>query len=224
MRWALCDQARHPNETNLDTHYHLPEEGLWNKYVRARQNVFEDAYIEPRACASSVADAPSGPRTLVSNEPASKDNYGAFLASPKPPPAPSTSAHPMRPAELVPKLRWANIGWSYHWGSKQYDFSKGRGTIDERIQSVCKDAVGRVPWDEVFGDDQSAAQDWGDDGPDWRAWGDTYGASMRRSSCVHVVTSSIRAGCWDHQLLPGQGRVGCMSPVCSAAHVSRRTR
>ncbi|KAI0928030.1 hypothetical protein AcV5_005724 [Taiwanofungus camphoratus] len=179
VRWALCDQARHPNETNLDTHYLLPEEGLWNKYLQVRQHGLEDELIEPRASVSSNLEkdtltGPPGPRKLISNEPVSKSNYTTLSLAPKPPPAPSTSVQPARVSALVPKLRWANIGWSYHWGSKQYDFRKGKGTISNEIRDACKRAVGMVPWEDVFGPDSKESGDWGDEGPDWDSWKETY--------------------------------------------------
>jgi len=180
VRWALCDQARHPNETNLDAHYVLPEAGLWNRYLGVQHNVHEDDIVEPRASSSSkpsetVAE-PAGPRKLISNEPASKQNYAILSASPKLPPAPSTSAQPVHISELVPKLRWANIGWSYHWGTKQYDFTKGKAVISDEIRDVCKRAVRSMRWEDVFGDESASIpnEDWGDEGPDWSSWDDTY--------------------------------------------------
>lgn len=180
VRWALCEQALHPNETNLDTHYVLPEGGLWNKYLDVRQELCEDDYIRPCASllstpsGSGVAEPP-GPRKLVSNDPAGKDKYETLTSTPKLPAAPSSSVRPMLVSALVPKLRWANIGWSYHWGTKQYDFSKGKGVISQEIRSLCRRAVQAVRWDLVFANDKSTDGDWGEDGPDWDQWNETYG-------------------------------------------------
>ncbi|GBE82634.1 hypothetical protein SCP_0410190 [Sparassis crispa] len=181
VRWALSDHARPPNETNLDTHYILPEEGLWNKYVNVRRHVCEDEFIQPRASLTMATDSistvisePTGPRKLISNEPVSKDNYAAISAAPKPPLAPSPSVHPLTTSALIQKLRWANIGWSYHWGSKQYDFSKGKVEIHDDVKRVCKRAVDAVDWFEVFGDGVPDCGDWGEDGPDWESWNETY--------------------------------------------------
>ncbi|KAH9929633.1 hypothetical protein B0H21DRAFT_781123 [Amylocystis lapponica] len=177
VRWSLCEQARSPNETNLDAHYFLPEQGLWNKYVEARRAVTADECVVPRAIGSSTSsDAVSscGPRQLISNEPVSKENYATIASSPKPSPVPSASPRPMHVSELVPKLRWANIGWFYHWGSKQYDFTRGRGAVGGHIASVCKAVVEAVPWDEVFLDDHGAICNWSNEGPDWSSWTETY--------------------------------------------------
>ncbi|KAH9926101.1 uncharacterized protein B0H18DRAFT_1006549 [Fomitopsis serialis] len=166
VRWALSEQARHPNETNLDTHYVLPEIGLWNKYVDVRRGQCEDGHVRSRALLHTIPNDPQrvetpGPRRLVANEPASKDNYDTLSCTPKPPAAPSPSAQPIRVSALVPKLRWANIGWSYHWGRS-------------KVRSVCKRAVRAVSWDRVFANDKSSAGDWGEDGPDWDSWHETY--------------------------------------------------
>ncbi|KZT11624.1 uncharacterized protein LAESUDRAFT_784182 [Laetiporus sulphureus 93-53] len=177
MRWALCEQARHPNETNLDTHYILPEEGLWNKYLEVQRGLSEDENVQPRASTSGAATEtlaePPGPRKLVANEPAGKVNFSAISAEPKLPPAPSPSVHSLPVSALVPKLRWANIGWSYHWGTKQYDFSKGKGTINEEVKRVWKRAVKSVRWEEVFADGSSGG-DWGEEAPDWDTWNEGY--------------------------------------------------
>ncbi|KAI0781307.1 hypothetical protein BD413DRAFT_608470 [Trametes elegans] len=184
VRWALSEQARHPNETNLDTHYVLPPEGLWNRYTSVRTGKCADTEILPRAALHGKAsaalpeqaeDARAGPRKLVSNAPASPDNFASLAAAPKPPASPSQTLQPVSTTTLVPRLRWANIGWYYHWGTKQYDFSRGPGRIPLLVRSLCKSVVEHIPWDRVFGGDQIGADmDWGEAGPDWMDWKETY--------------------------------------------------
>ncbi|TBU29048.1 hypothetical protein BD311DRAFT_662034 [Dichomitus squalens] len=189
VRWALRDHARLPNETNLDTHYVLPPEGLWNQYLRVRKGECEDAEILPRAflqpTSATASDAsaaqpkaadaePPGPRKLVANEAASPGNYKSLANTPKLPAAPSQSVRPILTSSLVPKLRWANIGWYYHWGTKQYDFSRGPGEIADLVRGVCRRAVEQIPWEEVFGDGVGDEMDWGETGPDWAYWKETY--------------------------------------------------
>ncbi|TCD65619.1 hypothetical protein EIP91_002424 [Steccherinum ochraceum] len=175
IRWSLRDHARHPNETNLDIHYIVPEEGPWNLSRRSTQegsDPVED--IQPRAstCTASPAQAePSGPRQLIANEPADKSNYLNLASEPKLPAAPSTTLKSASPEALLPKLRWANIGWFYHWGTKHYDFSRGKIPVSDVYKDVCKRAVSSVPWSEVFGDDWRE-DEWGED--DWTTWNDSY--------------------------------------------------
>ncbi|KAF8557347.1 hypothetical protein OG21DRAFT_1494924 [Imleria badia] len=171
--WSLRDHARHPNETNLDAHYVLPHNGLWNAHLQSRTAGTEPSLIRTKSSLDSESlsrSSSSGPRQLISNDPASLDNFSSLQSLPKPPPEPSTTVSDRLPSDLVPKLRWANIGWSYHWGSKQYDFSKGKGEIDPFLRDLCQRAVGTVLWEKVFDEDERKG--WG--GDDWRTWKDSY--------------------------------------------------
>ncbi|KAJ7452508.1 hypothetical protein B0H11DRAFT_2176658 [Mycena galericulata] len=176
VRWSLADHARQPNETNLDIHYVLPEEGLWNACERARDDPSQDICVLPRASTSSAEmpppSEPSGPRQLVNNTPATPDNFVALSATPKPPSAPSATVQPMSASALIRKLRWANIGWYYHWGTKQYDFTKGKGKVDNALADVCQKAVNAVDWDQVYGPLDTS--DWGEAGPEWKTWSQNY--------------------------------------------------
>jgi alkylated DNA repair protein alkB family protein 1 len=89
---------------------------------------------------------------------------------------------------LIRKLRWANIGWYYHWGSKQYDFTRGKVEVAPQIKNVCETAVKAVNWNEVFvGDGEEG--DWGDNGEDWRIWNETYGSSLQH--CGFLLAEMI---------------------------------
>jgi len=135
--------------------------------------------IHPRASASLIpiptaTPSPPGPRTLVANVPASPTALPTLDRLPKLPAAPSTSVAPLSAEKLLPKLRWANIGWSYHWGTKQYDFARPRVPVNGRVRDLCRDAVGAVPWGEVFAECSGDDEEWGDGGPDWDRWNETY--------------------------------------------------
>ncbi|KAJ7109292.1 hypothetical protein C8R44DRAFT_802121 [Mycena epipterygia] len=174
VRWSLADHARHPNETNLDTHYILPEDGLWTVCERARGDPSQDVYVQPRASTSElpVIEEASGPRKLVNNTPATPDNFSSLAATPKLPSAPSTTVQPTPASALIRKLRWANIGWYYHWGTKQYDFTKGKGKIDNVLADICQNAVNAVDWEQIYG--PSDTSDWGESGPEWKTWSENY--------------------------------------------------
>lgn len=180
VRWSLKDHARYPNETNLDTHYGLPEEGLWNAHLRSRDPNSGVPDIQPKASAPGVdvsAYTPSaaGPRQLISNVPASTDNIGNLTlnAAAQQPIAPSPTAVATSPSKLLPKLRWANIGWFYHWGTKQYDFTRGRIDVAPEIKSLCRSIVRTVDWRRVFGGMHLEK-----DVEDWETWPDTYGTDF----------------------------------------------
>lgn len=165
--WALSEHARAPNETNLDAHYALPPNGLWNARVHDPSLV-----IYPKLPAEGAHVEPEGPRQLINNTPASIDTLDVLNALPKPPPTPSPNAKPASAFSLLPKLRWANIGYSYHWGSKSYDFSRGDGVFPEQIGRLCRQAVASVDWSQVW--DGIDVNGWGDAGPDWQTWARDY--------------------------------------------------
>ncbi|KAG6911483.1 hypothetical protein DXG01_014557 [Tephrocybe rancida] len=171
VRWSLCDQARE-NETNLDIHYVLPRDGLWSTWLASRKDPSKDITVHPKAAEDSPVDQePPGPRQLVNNTPATTDNFSTISTTPKPPQAPSATIKPAPSSELMTKLRWANIGWFYHWGTKQYDFTKGKGVIDPRLRNLCKGAVAAVDWKQVYTDTNS---NWGEEEADWKTWNETY--------------------------------------------------
>jgi alkylated DNA repair protein alkB family protein 1 len=185
IRWSLGEHARHPNETNLDAHYFLPPSGLWSTYLHSPETI-----IQP--CAASLMTSPlpdaSGPRRLVSNTPASPATFSLLKSTPRLPPVPSIHAQPLSAAELIPRLRWANIGWSYHWGTKLYDFTREVQPVGEPFRKVCIEVVRSINWHDVFGSPDAESLDgWGDDGPDWQAWEETYGQYPKRSCCARII-------------------------------------
>ncbi|KAF9053611.1 hypothetical protein BDZ89DRAFT_1056195 [Hymenopellis radicata] len=170
IQWSLADQAKHPNPTNLDIHYALPEQGVWNVNLRAQRNPGEDQLVQPRIAVPSSLE-PTGPRQLINNEPATTDNLKSIINTPKPPATPSTTASPASCSDLCRKLRWANIGWFYHWGTKQYDFGKGKAPVHDTLTYVCKEAVQAVDWDQIY---EGTDLDWGDEAFSWRHWDESY--------------------------------------------------
>ncbi len=84
---------------------------------------------------------------------------------------------------MIYKLRWANIGWYYHWGTKQYDFTKGKGEVDEVLREMCKKAVGSVDWGKVF----SEGWDEGEEEREWERWNETYGQLLCSYRSVGIL-------------------------------------
>jgi alkylated DNA repair protein alkB family protein 1 len=74
--------------------------------------------------------------------------------------------------DLVPKLRWANIGRFYHWGTKQYDFSRPKVPVHDHVASICKKAVRTINWSAVFDGSEGS---WPEGDAGWGAWTDGYG-------------------------------------------------
>ncbi|TRM57550.1 hypothetical protein BD626DRAFT_411772 [Schizophyllum amplum] len=171
IRWAIAEHAKPPTETNLDIHHAIPEQGVWEAWLQSRDDPSQDPMAIPKAVVGSPPGEPSGPRQLINNEPASPASYTALAHADKIPQAPSPTVKPVPTSTLLHKLRWANLGWFYHWGTKQYDFAKGPDAIDPRVRTLCRDAVHSVDWSEVF---DGCEGDWGEEGADWKTWSDTY--------------------------------------------------
>ncbi|KAG8898913.1 hypothetical protein FRC01_010724 [Tulasnella sp. 417] len=190
IRSSLENQARAPNETNLDTHYIIPEEGIWNLHVANMhiRDLDSCPKIIPRAQAqlgsgfraSTEFQPPEPPatskRTLIENAPG-EVALASPSSSPLPQPAASSSLSPVTPHQLLPKLRWANIGRSYHWGSKAYDLSKELAPFPEDVKDICTRVVKEVPWKDVWtseGPEDIPQEEWGMEGPGWNSWPETY--------------------------------------------------
>ncbi|TFY77096.1 hypothetical protein EWM64_g6917 [Hericium alpestre] len=133
-----------------------------------------DEIIQPHAPASPdplPASQPPTRRQLIANPALTPESYAALANTPKPPPAPSPTAPALPASQLIRKLRWANIGWYYHWGTKMYDFARGPGVVDGLVREVCREVVGGVRWDEVF--EGEALEGWDDD-REWEGWKENY--------------------------------------------------
>ena len=199
IRLALCEQAR-DNETNLHVHYHLPEQGLWNAHLDSCIHSKETT-VQPKGTPSGEQPK-EGPRQLVDNAEASPETFNLIMSTPKPPQSPSGTLEPASASALMYKLRWANIGWFYHWGTKQYDFSKPRAPVDSIIKDLCRDAVETIDWDQVF---LGSENEWDEAGPEWKTWNETYGESVKSSLGPSTEVAS-RTRRRDRQLLSGKSR------------------
>lgn len=98
--------------------------------------------------------------------------------------------------ELIFKLRWANIGWFYKWGTKQYDFSMGRVKVGEPVKSICKEIVQSIDWNEVFGRTDLLSmerQSNCETDSSWRDWETSYGEMLhhgRKRSVIRMMITS----------------------------------
>ena len=207
VRWSLKDHARYPNETNLDTHYILPREGLWNAHLRSRDVGSDIPDVQPKASAPGIDSSiymtsSAGQRQLISNAPASTENIGslALSAAAQPPMAPSPTAVATSPSKLLPKLRWANIGWFYHWGTKQYDFTRGEIGVAPEIKLLCQSIVRAIDWKRVF-----RGLHLENDGEDWVTWTETYGIFVYPIPSYLNTFPACRTGCRYRKFLSGKG-------------------
>jgi alkylated DNA repair protein alkB family protein 1 len=164
--FALSDYTRF-NETNLHAHYNLPD-GLWQQHASK-----SNALIYPNAQLVSpstrYAQEEPGPRKLVNNKPGELAVLHSHTLGKLPPP-PSTQAQPATASELVLRLRWANLGYLYHWGSKSYDFSKPTYPVPELIRLLSEQVVQEIDWSDVWSDSHA----WIDGEAEWQSWGSQF--------------------------------------------------
>ncbi|KFH71168.1 hypothetical protein MVEG_04014 [Podila verticillata NRRL 6337] len=144
VKACLKDYSRHPNKSNLDTHYTVPDSGLWDLH----EDVFYDkreaddpAVLVPRKATTDVHAGGYGSddddeeeennkkskkskisiRTLV---PITDDTPSVPDNVPKTDPEPSAHVPILPPGQLVRKMRWITLGYQYHWPSKTYHFDQ----------------------------------------------------------------------------------------------------
>ncbi|GAA6064758.1 hypothetical protein JCM10212_002309 [Sporobolomyces blumeae] len=148
--------ARSPNVTSLDPHFDLPDDGLWTAWKEGR-----GSEKVPRRIKDDDArdvDGASGSSSVV-NDRADLD--------------PTVE-------ELVPKLRWSNVGYHYDWTAKVYDFTRDFVPLPPLIHACCRTLARRMDWSEVFGQTPSGHGDPGrmrdglDGDRDWERWKDEY--------------------------------------------------
>ncbi|CAO3686307.1 unnamed protein product [Umbelopsis ramanniana] len=131
---CLQKYTQAPNSSNLDAHYEIPAEGIWNSYTNSLQrasNEDGDEFLIKRKISSNngqkiteSADPYDTPPTSgQQNKSTVKEpsNIETELDSKASPHAASELLHP---SELVRKLRWVSLGYQYNWSEKSYFFDR----------------------------------------------------------------------------------------------------
>lgn len=134
---CLRKTTKKPNVNNLDTHYVLPDKGLWYHYEQSRQSAnHKDIMVQTVAGTNShriVEDKSACSRKLITDPAVTIETPIDVLKATKEAPVPSDSVKPEPAADLFYKLRWTNLGLMYHWTSKSYKleevFDRGPQTI-----------------------------------------------------------------------------------------------
>ncbi|KAI8882411.1 Yip1-domain-containing protein [Backusella circina FSU 941] len=100
IKQCLSVYSLHPNISNLDTHYNIPESGLWSLFEKQKENTLkpEDALVYKKENKSLQQGGYSSDNDKDSDD--------------------SNSSAP--PDELIKKLRWVTLGYQYDWLSKTY--------------------------------------------------------------------------------------------------------
>ncbi|KAI8150075.1 hypothetical protein BJV82DRAFT_503313 [Fennellomyces sp. T-0311] len=132
IRECLSVYAQAPNTSNLDTHYTIPAEGLWNLYEKERGGNLDSDYRIPR------------------KEPQADDED-----SEKNDPPPVETVPLLPPSDLVRKMRWVTLGYQYHWPTKTYHFDRRYDVpqeVDELTRAVVTaiEGVGYGDWKNTY--------------------------------------------------------------------------
>jgi alkylated DNA repair protein alkB family protein 1 len=175
----LETHAVHPNENNLDTHYKIPEEGLWPTWKAFNHEQLSNPHAIEPVIATKTPTIPSAEssskRTPIDNVPASVANFEDLQAVAKPAAPPSSSLIPLPLSSIIHKLRWSNLGHFYHWGTKSYQFDRQQVPMPSDIKTVCQRVVRAVPWQDIWRDGVDvAAGEWELPNPDYSQWHETY--------------------------------------------------
>ncbi|GAA5994265.1 hypothetical protein JCM5350_002502 [Sporobolomyces pararoseus] len=159
--------AKKPNITSLTPHYRLPEEGLWNAWVSGKGNeIVEriDLGSTSSTCASAGASQ-TGSSLESSVESLGSKQHGTI----------DGKAKEITVEELVPKLRWTNVGYHYNWTTKLYEFDRPFVPIPLLMLKSCRALARSMQWQHVFSrsltpDDAIAEPS--DEG--WENWKESY--------------------------------------------------
>ncbi|GAA5829253.1 hypothetical protein JCM11251_004983 [Rhodosporidiobolus azoricus] len=169
--------ARRPNLTVLDNAYQLPPKGLWNAWVAGKGEEVVPAIPAPKE-EQNGGEREGTPASSTGYDTPSTD-AGSGMEDGKADRLLERALSRTREVtvrELLPKMRWANVGWYYNWTSKLYEFERGHIPLPPVILRCCRDLVRKTPWRQVFLD--SSTSDSGSYGgtssEDWRKWKEDY--------------------------------------------------
>ncbi|KAK4058481.1 hypothetical protein OIO90_000643 [Microbotryomycetes sp. JL221] len=198
-----------PNVTSLAAHYELPEEGIWNAWECGKRDLEVERKDKVRETVLK--------REQNNFEPVTKENWNQLKDRGKdlehksatdPSSSRSSSAAPeqcdrrdVTVAELLPKLRWTTIGWTYDWTSKTYDFDSPRVPLPPLMYDCCKAAVRAVPWNDVFAGEPRLCESEGGIDNFWTSWHSDYEPEagiinfyhLQDSLTAHVDQSEVDA-------------------------------
>ncbi|KAL7409471.1 hypothetical protein BDY24DRAFT_403192 [Mrakia frigida] len=173
IRSCLATHTVSPNQTNLDSHFLLPQEGLWSASIN---NPSVSVPTKASLLDSTTKRDPSKfveegtGRVLVDNACGEvlgsiEDMKARVLLEV----APSQKLKNTEAEKLMRDLRWTNIGLFYDWTSKSYDFNRVI-PFPTDLSVIAKAIVHEeIDWKKVYdrvGEAQVGWESWGDYEPD----------------------------------------------------------
>lgn len=158
IKQCLSTYPRPPNTSNLDTHYIIPESGLWPLYEGQESGQLkptDSGYYVPK---KNVNDSDMDSTTYSDSEKeqdeeqekkkeepltACSDDFKPVIDEPKPDPPAAPGVPSLPPSELVRKMRWITLGYQYHWPTKTYHLDR-RYPFPEDVSRLTKAVVTAV--------------------------------------------------------------------------------
>jgi alkylated DNA repair protein alkB family protein 1 len=125
---CLGDYTRLPNVTNLDTHYHIPKEGLWAQFQKDPNLTLE------------LRETQTGEKENTGDQDISLDTFkpSDLTESPvkiDPPTSQRPYIKPVTVKDALKKLRWTSLGFQYYWKTKEYHLDR-RVAMPELLESL----------------------------------------------------------------------------------------
>ena len=101
VKYALQDWSKAPNLSNLDAHYYLPKQGIWNAFVEDPKQMIEHRVYQDN----------------------SAQRYDEELVI-DPPTDAMLKKKPVEIQSIMNRLRWVTLGYQYNWTEKVYFFDR----------------------------------------------------------------------------------------------------
>ncbi|CAG8450777.1 6123_t:CDS:2 [Cetraspora pellucida] len=132
IKRCLKDFTKHPNISNLDTHYVLPKQGIWELYEKVFNNILDEndkeCFIPLKASSinknNNVRYVDDDEDSILITDPSLESTKSTTTNEKKPDPSPSSTVSILPPSQLIRKLRWITLGYQYHWSTKTYHFDR----------------------------------------------------------------------------------------------------
>lgn len=171
IKQCLSVYPKPPNTSNLDTHYVMPETGLWPLFEAQESGMLKPTDAEFYVPKKKISDEEGGYTDSESEEEqvvmeaptACSDEFKPVINDPKPDPLPAPGVPLLPPSELIRKLRWITLGYQYHWPTKTYHLNR-RYPFPQDVADLTKAVV-------------TAVEDIGYDNGDGSAWLNQYKGS-----------------------------------------------
>ncbi|KAJ3181059.1 hypothetical protein HDU85_003764 [Gaertneriomyces sp. JEL0708] len=121
IRHCLRSYTCFPNVTNLDTHWRIPNEGLWKLHESGKEIQLDMRHD------GSVGDGGYSSEEEVELPTDSQEQADSSVKVTVKIDPPTTSVKhltALSPSSLLPRLRWTSLGFQYNWSTKEYHLDR----------------------------------------------------------------------------------------------------